>query len=69
MESGRTGRGGRARRVEFASVRVAGTINIPLDELEKRAREMPAGEVVIMDHGGGQAGSRAGSCRRQAGPD
>jgi len=37
---GRTGRGGRADAVEFASVRVAGTINIPLDELEKRAREM-----------------------------
>ena len=41
--------------VEFASVRVAGTLNIPLDELEKRAREVPAGEVVIMDHGGSQA--------------
>jgi rhodanese-related sulfurtransferase len=41
--------------IEFASVRVAGTLNIPLDELEKRAREVPAGEVVIMDHGGGQA--------------
>jgi rhodanese-related sulfurtransferase len=40
---------------EFASARVAGTINIPLDDLEKRAREVPAGEVVIMDHGGGQA--------------
>jgi len=41
--------------VEFASARVAGTINIPLDELEKRAREVPAGEVVVMDHGGGQS--------------
>jgi rhodanese-related sulfurtransferase len=39
---------------EFASGRIAGTINVPLDELEKRARELPAGEVVIMDHGGGQ---------------
>jgi rhodanese-related sulfurtransferase len=41
--------------VEFASMRVAGTVNIPLDELEKRAREVPAGEVVVMDHGGGQS--------------
>jgi len=41
--------------VEFASVRVAGTINIPLDELEKRAREVPAGDLVVMDHGGGQS--------------
>jgi len=41
--------------IEFASVRVAGTINIPLDELEKRAREVPAGEVVLMDHSGSQA--------------
>lgn len=41
--------------VEFASVRVAGTLNIPLDELEKRAREVPGGEVVIMDHSGSQA--------------
>jgi rhodanese-related sulfurtransferase len=41
--------------VEFASVRVTGTLNIPLDDLEKRAREVPSGEVVIMDHGGGQA--------------
>lgn len=41
--------------VEFASVRVAGTINIPLDELEKRAQELPAGEVVVMDHSGGQS--------------
>ena len=41
--------------VEFASVRVAGTINIPLDELEKRARELPAGELVVMDHSGGQS--------------
>ena len=41
--------------VEFASVRIAGSINIPLDELEKHAREVPAGAVVLMDHGGGQA--------------
>ncbi|MFL5310181.1 MAG: rhodanese-like domain-containing protein [Myxococcales bacterium] len=41
--------------VEFASVRVAGTVNLPLDELEKRARELPAGELVVMDHGGGQS--------------
>ena len=41
--------------VEFASVRIAGTINIPLDELEKRAGEVPAGEVVVTDHGGGQS--------------
>ncbi len=41
--------------VEFASVRVAGTLNIPLDELEKRVREVPAGEVVVMDHSGGQS--------------
>ena len=41
--------------VEFASVRVAGTLNIPLDELEKRVRELPAGEVVMMDHAGSQS--------------
>ena len=41
--------------IEFASVRIAGTINVPLDELEKRARELPAGELVVMDHGGGQS--------------
>jgi rhodanese-related sulfurtransferase len=40
--------------VEFASVRVAGTVNIPLDELERRAHELPAGELVVMDHGGSQ---------------
>ncbi len=40
--------------VEFATVRVAGTVNIPLDELEKRAHELPAGELVVMDHGGSQ---------------
>jgi|SRR5438552_81066 len=40
---------------EFAQVRVAGTVNIPLDELEKRAREIPAGDVVVMDHSGGQS--------------
>jgi rhodanese-related sulfurtransferase len=40
--------------VEFAQVRIAGTVNIPLDELEKRARELPAGELVVMDHGGSQ---------------
>jgi len=40
---------------EFSGVRVPGSMNIPLDELEKRVREVPAGEVVIMDHGGGQA--------------
>src|SRR2546423_1742034 len=41
--------------VEFASVRVAGTVNIPLDELEKRAGEVQADEMVVMDHGGGQS--------------
>ena len=41
--------------VEFAQIRVAGTVNIPLDELEKRARELPAGELVVMDHSGGQS--------------
>ncbi len=40
--------------VEFATVRVAGTVNIPLDELEKRAHELPAGELAVMDHGGSQ---------------
>ena len=33
----------------------AGTVNIPLDELEKRTREIPAGDVVVMDHSGGQS--------------
>jgi len=51
---------------EFASVRVAGTISIPLDELEKRSREVPAGEVVVMDHGGGQS-LIAGRVLRKAG--
>ena len=41
--------------VEFAALHVAGTINVPLDELEKRSREIPAGELVVMDHGGGQS--------------
>lgn len=41
--------------VEFASVRIPGSKNIPLDELEKRAGEVPAGDVVVMDHGGGQS--------------
>jgi len=41
--------------VEFASVRIPGSKNIPLDELEKRAGEVPAGEVVVTDHGGGQS--------------
>jgi rhodanese-related sulfurtransferase len=40
--------------VEFASIRVAGSLNIPLDELEKRAHELPAGELVVMDHTGSQ---------------
>ena len=41
--------------VEFAAMHVAGTINVPLDELEKHARQIPAGELVVMDHGGGQS--------------
>jgi rhodanese-related sulfurtransferase len=40
--------------VEFTSLRVPGSVNIPVDELEKRAAEVPAGDVVIMDHTGGQ---------------
>src|SRR6266446_6714788 len=40
--------------VEFISVHVPGSVNIPLDELERRAREVPTGEVAIMDHTGGQ---------------
>src|SRR5690349_7141309 len=41
--------------VEFAAMHVTGTINVPLDELEKRAHELPAGELIVMDHGGGQS--------------
>jgi rhodanese-related sulfurtransferase len=41
--------------VEFAAMHVAGTINVPLDELEKRARQLPAGDLIVMDHGGGQS--------------
>ena len=47
-------------------MRVAGTVNIPLDELEKRAGEVQAGEVVVMDHGGGQ-GLIAGRVLQKAG--
>lgn len=40
---------------EFEKFRIAGSVNIPLDALAKRVKELPPGKICIVDHVGHQA--------------
>jgi rhodanese-related sulfurtransferase len=40
---------------EFPAFHVAGAVNIPLDEIEARLKELPSGPICIVDHAGHQA--------------
>ncbi len=39
---------------EFATFRIAGTVNVPVDAMLKRAAELKGGPIVMVDHAGHQ---------------
>jgi rhodanese-related sulfurtransferase len=39
---------------EYAAFRIAGAVNIPVDQLRRRASELPSGRIVLCDHAGHQ---------------
>lgn len=40
---------------EFAAFHMRGAQNFPLDAIQKRAKELPAGPILLVDHVGHQA--------------
>jgi rhodanese-related sulfurtransferase len=41
-------------RDEFETFAIAGSLNVPLDDIEQRAKELPAGSICVVDHSGHQ---------------